>query len=211
MEVAMQHDIIKLCADSLRSFTLEKYGITLKAAHAHELTAAYFGYSSKNAMLADKLHPLEKLEHSSIFVMAPDVFIDQRRKELEGLSANLPDSYSLGEGVYAVLISDPWWKNSPWPPFRSFEKMAAYFADEDVRKRGPAGAYKNHVSEDIKITHTESEVEIILFRFYRVPNVDGVQEATITTTIKLPRLAGHIGYGRAHISVELEPLGIKAA
>ena len=45
----MRRDIPKLCADSLRAFTKEKYGIKLKAAHAHEIVAAYLGYRSRNA------------------------------------------------------------------------------------------------------------------------------------------------------------------
>lgn len=206
----MQHDITKLCADSLRAFTLDKYGIKLKPTHAHELGAAFFGYPSRNTMLADTKYPISNLHLAQIIIMTPDTFIDQRRKDLGGLPPELPDSYALGEGIYAALFSEQWW-SSPYPPFRSFEKMATYIADEDVKKRGPEGAYRNHASEDIKIERIDDTVKIIVFRFYRVPGVDGVQEATITTTITLHRLAGHIGYSRAHVSVELEPLGIKAA
>ncbi len=86
----MQHDITKLCADSLRALTLEKYGVKLKPAHAHELGAAFFGYPSKNTMLADTKYPISNLHLAKIVVMAPDDLIDQRRKDLEGLSPELP-------------------------------------------------------------------------------------------------------------------------
>lgn len=205
-----QHDITKICADSLRAFLNEKYGIKLGSSHAHEMVAAFFGYQSRAAMRADTKYPPSNLHQAQIIVMAPDVFIDGRRKDLQGLSSGLPDSYPLGEGVYSALFSEQFW-SSPYPPFRSFEKMATYIADEDIKKRGPEGAYRNHASEDIKIERTDDIVKITVFRFYRVPEMDGIQEATITTTITLRRLAGHIGYSRAHVSVELEPLGIKAA
>lgn len=100
----MQHDITKLCADSLRAVTLDKYGVKLKPTHAHELGAAFFGYPSKNTMLADTKYPISNLHLAKIVVMAPDDLIDQRRKDLEGLSPELPDSYALGEGVYACVL-----------------------------------------------------------------------------------------------------------
>ena len=126
----MQQTISKLCADSLRTFTKEKYDIKLKAAHAHELVAAYFGYSSKNAMLADTKYPISNLDQAEIIVMMPDDFIDQRRKNLQGLSPELPDSYTLGEAVYVSLFSDEWWA-SQYPPFRSFEKLAKYLVENN--------------------------------------------------------------------------------
>ena len=119
------HNIPKLCADSLRTFTNKKYGVKLKAAHAHELAAAYFGYSSKNALLADKKYPITNLAQAEIIVMISDDVIDQRRKDLQGLPSELPDSYTLGEAVYTSLFSDEWWA-SQYPPFRSYEKLAKF-------------------------------------------------------------------------------------
>ena len=126
----MNKDISKNCADSLRTFTKEKYNIKLKAAHAHELVAAYFGYSSKNAMLADTKYPISNLGQAEIVVMMPDSFIDQRRNNLQDLSPELPDSYTLGEAIYTALFSDEWWK-SQYPPFRSFEKLAKYLVENN--------------------------------------------------------------------------------
>lgn len=110
----MQHDISKLCADSLRTFSKEKYDIKLKAAHAHELVAAFFGYSSKNAMLADTKYPISNLGQAEIVVMTSDDFIDQRRNSLQGFSSELPDNYTLGQAIYDSLFSDEWWA-SPYP------------------------------------------------------------------------------------------------
>ena len=82
MEVVVHKGISKICADSLRTFSNEKFDIKLKAAHAHELVAAFFGYSSKNALLADKKYPINNLDQAEIIVMIPDDFIDQRRRDL---------------------------------------------------------------------------------------------------------------------------------
>ena len=100
----LQQEISKICADSLRSFAKENYETKLKAAHAHELVSAYFGYKTKNAMLADDQYPISRLNSSEVIILIPDEIIDDRRKKLEGLSENLPDSYSLGEAVFVPLF-----------------------------------------------------------------------------------------------------------
>ena len=75
----MKREISKLCADSLRTLASEKYGVKLKSAHAHELVAAYFGYGSKNALLADENHPISALAQAEIVVTMPDEFFNKRR------------------------------------------------------------------------------------------------------------------------------------
>ena len=126
----MQPDISKICADSLRTFSNEKYDIKLKPAHAHELVAAFFGYPTKNSMLADTKYPITNLAQAEIIVMIPDDDIDQRRKNLQGLSSELPDSYTLGEAVYDSLFSVEWWA-SPYPPFRDYEKLAKFLIENN--------------------------------------------------------------------------------
>lgn len=194
----MQQDIIKLCADSLRSFTLEKYDIKLKAAHAHELTAAYFGYSSKNAMLADTLHPMSNLNQAKIIVMAPDVFIDKRRKELEGLPSELPDSYALGEGVYAPLFSKAHW-SSAFPPFRSFMSLVKFMAEERglIESGSLYGIPRHHILDE-----KDSNECVILTVKHAHKSDNGNMYVDAISRIRLPRIAGRIGYGLAHISEE---------
>ncbi len=194
----MQQDIIKLCADSLRSFTLDKYGIKLKAAHAHELTAAYFGYPSKNAMLVDTLYPMSDLNQAKIIVMAPDAFIDERRKQLEGLSPELPDSYTLGEGVYAPLFSKAQWA-SAFPPFRSFMSLVKFMAEERglIESGNLYGVPRHHIL-DVKDIN---ECALLTVKHaYKAEN--GNMHVDAVTKVELPRIAGRIGYGLAHISDE---------
>jgi len=212
----MQQDISKICADSLRTFTKEKYSIKLKAAYAHELVAAFFGYKSKNAMLADTKYPISNLDQAEIIVMTPDDDIDQRRENLQGLSSELPDNYTLGEAVYASLFSDEWWA-SQHPPFRSFEKLAKFLVENNDAFQNAFKFYHNvpmHHIVDIKI----AENGVLLTVLHSHKNSTGEMLGVGQTTINLPRVAGHIGYGKPQISVEqwtggarrtLESLGVQ--
>lgn len=204
----MQH-ITKLCADHLRTFTNENYGIKLKASHAHELVAAYFGYKSRAALLADTKAPISNLRQAEILVLAPTAPIDQRRTQLQDLPSDLPDTYTLSEGVYTPLINENWITVNFWP---TYEILATYLADEGLRQQGIEGVYRAPVGEGVKVKSTDDGMLLTVLRFYQIPDTNGtVHEANITTTIRLPRVAAHIGYGRAHVSVDVEPLGSKAA
>ena len=87
----MQLEITKRCADSLRSFSQNKFGVQIKSSHAHELVAAYMGYSSRAALLADSKCPITNLRQADILVLTPTVLIKERRAELKGLPEDLPD------------------------------------------------------------------------------------------------------------------------
>lgn len=194
----MQHDITKLCADSLRATTLEKYGVKLKPTHAHELGAAFFGYPSKNAMLADTKYPISNLHQAKIVVMAPDEFIDQRRTDLEGLSPELPDSYSLGEGVYAALFANVQW-GSAFPPFRSFLSLVKFMAeDRGLIESGNLYNIPRHHILDVK--NPEDSVLLTIKHAHKAD--DGNMHVDAVTTVELPRVAGRIGFGLARISEE---------
>lgn len=194
----MQHDITKLCADSLRATTLEKYGVKLKPTHAHELGAAFFGYPSKNTMLADTKYPISNLHLAKIVVMAPDDLIDQRRKDLEGLPPELPDSYALGEGVYAALFANVQWA-SAFPPFRSFLSLVKFMAeDRGLIESGNLYNIPRHHILDVK--DTDDSVFLIVKHAYKAD--DGKMHVDAVTTVELPRVAGRIGFGLAKISEE---------
>ncbi len=212
----MQQDLSKICADSLRTFTNEKCDIKLKAAHAHELVAAYFGYPSKNTMLADSKYPISNLAQAEIVVMAPDDFVDQRRKNLHGLSSELPDSYTLGEAVYGSLFSDEWWA-SPYPPFRSFEKLAIFLVENNDAFREVFKFYRgvpmHHI---VEVKDEEDDVTLTVFHAHQTSTGEMLGDGK--TTINLPRVAGRIGYGKPQVSVEqwsggahrtLESLGVQ--
>ena len=213
----MQREIFKQCADSLRTLSKEKYDIKLKAAHAHELVAAFFGYSSKNTMLADKKYPITNLDQAEIIVMTPDEFIDQRRKNLEGLSSELPDSYTLGEAVYVSLFTDEWWA-SPHPPFRSFDKLAKFLVESNDAFNSVFKHFRDVPLHHIVDIHS-SENDVILKVIHSYGDITSESTRDGQTTIKLPRVAGRIGFGKPEVSVgtftggarrTLESLGVKS-
>lgn len=202
----MQH-ITKLCANHLRTYTNDNFGIKLKTSHAHELVAAFFGYKSKAALLADTQYPLSNLRRASIIVLTPTASIDQRRQDLQELSPDLPSTYALSEGVYGGLVAEKWVLGKIWP---TYEALAAFLADEYMRQQGLERAYRGPVREGVGIEREDGGVRLVVRRFYQLPLVDGgVQEENVTTTVRLPRIAAHIGYANPEISVSAENLGIR--
>ncbi len=207
----MQKQLLKKCADSLRAFS----HIKLKASHAHELVAAVFGYKSKNAMLADTKYPISNIYKAEIIVMVPDDAIDQRRKKLQGLQEELPDSYTLVETVYSSLVSDKSWQ-SPYPRFSSFEKAATYIVentDQTIRNFFSNGDHPFQLIVDVNIN--DESVLLTVYHSYRKSS--GEMECSGITTINLPRIAGYIGYDKPEMTVEkwtagarrtLESLGV---
>ena len=195
----MPQDMLKVCADSLRTFTKEKYGLKLKSSHAHELVAAFLGYRTKNTMLADVKYPISKLSQAKVIVLISDDFIDQRRKNLDGLLPKLPDSYTLGEVVYTSLFSDQIW-SSQYPPFRSFKLLAKFFTEHNDACRRVFRKYRNvtiHHLIDVK----ETEGSVLLTITHAHENTSGDLCGIGKNSIYLPRIAGKIGYDNPHISV----------
>lgn len=195
----MQISIPKVCADSLRTFSEEKYKVKLKAAHAHELVAAYMGYKSKIALLADQKYPVSNLSQCEIVVMMQDDFIDQRRENLQGLPPELPDSYTLGEAVYGALFTDDWW-TSKYPPFRSFLGLSEYLVTSNDGYQ--TALLVSNLPIQFVVVPEYSENQVSLDAFYTLENSEGVRMVHGKATIVLPRVAGHIGYGRPKVTIE---------
>ncbi|MDJ0710597.1 MAG: hypothetical protein QNJ14_09415 [Woeseiaceae bacterium] len=195
----MRRDIPKLCADSLRAFAKDNYGIKLKATHAHELVAAYLGYRSRNALLADNKYPIENLAEAKVVVMVADEEIDQRRQKLEGLSPELPDSYTLGEAVYVPLFADEWW-GSDNPPFRSFDKLAKVLVENNEAFRS-VFRYRDQIPlHHFPIVKQDDDVVVVtVVHSYETTHSEMSRDGQ--TTITLPRVAGRIGFGNPQMSV----------
>jgi hypothetical protein len=149
-------------------------------------------------MLADTKYPISNLHQAKIVVMAPDEFIDQRRTDLEGLSPELPDSYALGEGVYAALFANVQWA-SAFPPFRSFLSLVKFMAeDRGLIESGNLYNIPRHHILDVK--NLEDSVLLTIKHAYKAD--DGNMHVDKITTVELPRVAGRIGFGLARISEE---------
>lgn len=197
----MQH-ITKLCADNLRVIS-NNHGIKLKASHAHELVAAFFGYKSRAALLADTSHPLSKLRKASTIILHPTDSIEERRKNIQDLPPDLPDNYTLGEWVYTPLINEKWIINKIWSHPK---QLAIFHADEYLRLNKPHKAYKHPVSDGVSVENiNDLAMRLTIGRFYQIPMMNGtLREENITMTIKIKRIAGHIGYSSPKISVTTE-------
>ena len=94
------HDIVKLCAGSLRAFLNDKHGIKLKSGHAHEIAAAFFGYKSAISLRQDTRYPISNLDQAEYILFdTPTALVEQRIKDLAGLPADLPPSYILADAI----------------------------------------------------------------------------------------------------------------
>ncbi|MFG1520362.1 hypothetical protein [Halobacteriovorax sp. ZH1_bin.1] len=193
-------EISKKCADSLRSFTKENYDIKLKAAHAHELVAAYFGYKSKNSMLADARLPISRLEDADIIVMIDDVEINNRRDDLQSISDLLPDSYKLGEPFYTALFSDLTLYKSEFPPFRSFKGFTQFYIENSKRWN----SIFKHI-EDIKLDHiveVDSQKDFVKISVIHTSKNSRNEYLDLGETIlTLERVAGRIGYKEPRMDI----------
>jgi len=197
--------ITKLCADSLRAFTQDNFGIVLKSSHAHELVAAYFGYSSRAALLADTRCPITDLEKAEFIVLTPTAKIKERRSHLKGMPLDLPEN--LAEGVYLPLYHNNLISQPILPTFEELGKALAdkhwaskpvYFQDMKIQRQG------------VQLEFNNEHVAIVVFREYFSPALllsfqqgkKGVVDVFI-----LNRVAASIGFVKTdHISAEAETL-----
>ncbi len=196
----MEQAISKLCADSLRTLANERYGTKLKAAHAHELVAAYFGYRSKNALLADENYPISALAQAEIVVTMPDEFFNKRRMDLQELSSDLPDNSDLYQTIHSTLVTNKLLMG-PFPPVGDFEKLAI-----SLLRRSPQydAAFPFH--SDVPLDHfvavrgAANHVLLTVSHAYAPQSEDSLAEGR--TTISLPRVAGRIGFGPPELMPE---------
>lgn len=93
----MADDISKLCSDFLRETCPG-----LKASHARELVAAFFGYKSHAALLSETRYSVDKLEEAGVLI--PDIsLMDERKPRLTGLPEDLPEARWMAENIASYL------------------------------------------------------------------------------------------------------------
>jgi len=204
----MQHEITKKCADTLRSFALNNYGIQIKSTHAHELVAAYFGYSSRAALLADTKSPITNLRQAEFVVLTPTVQIKERCKELKGLPENLP--HELVEGVYLPLYdeNDKWILTKIWP---NLEELGKALADQYANLNPYHSPFQRLQRQGVKLEFQNDLVAIAVFREYINPSFTLASGKNVLRGVvdvfNLKRVAGFIGYVQEnHYSTEAESL-----
>lgn len=104
----MDFDNSKYCSDFLRESYPE-----LKASHARELVAAFFGYNSHAALLADKKCNVDYIDSAAIII--PDYeTIDHRRTCLNGLPESIPDSHDLVDELLQYMQDSDMFSGEIW-------------------------------------------------------------------------------------------------
>ncbi|GGG89883.1 hypothetical protein GCM10007415_25250 [Parapedobacter pyrenivorans] len=194
----MKLDITKACADSLRTFTQNNYGIQLKSSHAHELVAAYFGYASRAALLADKKCPLSNLQDAEIIIMnTPTLFVEQRLKTLENLPSGLPSVDILAEGVYSPILIDDQLSGKIWA---GIHEVAIAYAEnrafDNMRMMGMDQKELDWLTE-VDIKPMETHVLIAVTFDYPAKAKKPMRYASVKIT--LPCIAGNIGYDKPEV------------
>jgi hypothetical protein len=194
MEDAMLHqEVTKILADSLRTYVKENHQAKLKAAHAHELVAAYFGYKSKNAMLADEEYGPDKVKHAKIIILVSEEFINKRRLQLTDLPSEISSSYELGEAFFTPLFKNQDFYTSDFPPFKSYQKFAQFFIKNyEPYKESIKLFNQTPIDHLIDVNIENSFVEIKVTHCHQ--NSEGELISFGETSIRLPRIAGKIGF-----------------
>ncbi len=109
----MSTDLSKFCADFIRTSYNAAEGGKLKATHAHELVAAFFGYKSHAALIKDKRYPLDHIDKAKILI--PDIpLLEKRRQCLNGLPENLLSSAELASQLSSFLKNENYFSGEIW-------------------------------------------------------------------------------------------------
>ncbi len=120
----MRTNLSKLCADFLRT-TYASNNAKIKASHARELVAAFFGYKSHAALIADQQYPVDDLEDAKYLV--PDIpLLDQRRARLTDLPNSLKPTRDLAKGICSFLQSEQYFVGDVW----LYESLENYVIEE---------------------------------------------------------------------------------
>lgn len=201
----MNIEITKACADSLRTFTQNNYGIQLKSSHAHELVAAYFGYSSRAALIADKQCPIGNLKDAEIIIPKPPTsLIEQRIKTLEKLPAGLPASDILVATIYKTIITNEQLSENVWTDLK---EMAIAYAEDRVFHNEKMmkmmgidyGFDQSELDWLIQVDINMMETDVLMTVTYDYPAKAKKPMRHASVAVKLPRIAGNIGYGEPDV------------
>lgn len=194
----MMLEITKACADSLRTFTQKNYGIRLKPTHAHEIVAAYFGYSSRAALLADKKCSIGHLKDAEFIILhTPTLFVEQRLKTLENLPSGLPPSDILAEGVFAPIAFNEHFSRIIWP---DFHELAMALADERAHEKlRMMGGDPREIDWLTSINMKTTETDVLMTVIFGYPAKAKKPFRHCSVQITLPRIAGSIGYGKPKV------------
>lgn len=196
--------ISKLCANHLRILS-QNYGVQLKSGHAHELVAAFFGYKSRAAMLADSLFSIENLNKVQILILTPTAFIDERRKLLEGLSSELPHTSFLAEETFVYLALIGAFSGRSFGTWGSLaESLTTEYLQKNSKVIFPASYAQQYLFNkplyefSPKMEMTSKGIKLTVENTYYDRDF---QILDLKLSIELLRTAGHIGFSIGKVLV----------
>ncbi len=177
----MNTRLSKYCADFLRESFDVSTDNQLKASHAHELVAAFFGYKSHAALLADKKYPLDRLNEASLII--PDVaLLEKRKKKLKGLSEILPTAEELSSRLSSFMLAEKYFNSDIW----TYKELGSYitqeliFENDDVIQNELSGvmAETNAIFDEpyytiFKVSDNEKGLMAIVGGSYLGTNIEG--------------------------------------
>lgn len=204
----MSIDLSKLCADFMRKNHASRSIQKLKASHARELVAAFFGYNTHAALMADKIYPLSQLEEAHIFI--PDIsLMELRRAKLSGLPAELEKSFELSKHLSNMLAEEGLCTSNAWLYDTSLENYIQEVLLPDcqnliddqlsgVMAETNAGFYDEPEYEEVQIETSSNELVAIVTAQYKGESLDDkpFNGDTLDMVVKFtfPRLAGKCGF-----------------
>ena len=210
----MQIDFSKACSDFLRSEYFAYGGEKLKASHSRELTAAFFGYKSHAALLAEKHYPLKNLGEADVLI--PNIeLIEQRRNMLAGLPAALFSSHEIASKLSKFLQEMHYFDGTVW----LYESLEAYVTEvllikEDARIMDALSGVMAETNatfgtefgyyESADVIEEDDMVTVEVEGQYNgSPDSERPfcgDQIDMTVTVELPRVAGRAAFANPNIS-----------
>ncbi|EMI4517026.1 hypothetical protein [Vibrio harveyi] len=203
----MSIDLSKLCADFLRQNHASQSTEKLKASHARELVAAFFGYKSHAALMAEKTYLIAQLEEAYIFI--PDIsLMNDRRPKLTGLPNDLNQSIDLAKLLSDMLSEEGLYGGDVW----LYDTLETYIVEVllpdcqsliDDQLSGAmaetnAGFFDAPYYDDVKIEDRGDELVAIAKAQYKGESLDDKpfcgDTLNMVVKVTLPRMAGKRGF-----------------
>lgn len=202
--------ISKLCSDYLR----ERYP-GLKASHARELVAAFFGYKSHAALLTDKGYSIEDLGDAEIMIPSVDM-IQERRHCLKDLanavSSSIDIAYDLADFLQVEqLFTGEVWHCDDLGEFMMEEYLPKHLnPDLDLELEdvvAQTNAFFEEISyDDALVQEDANSVSITVTGTYSGYSNDGEEfkgdTIDMEVWVHMRRWAGRIAFERPEIQVE---------
>jgi hypothetical protein len=208
----MTINVSKECADYLRALYSNQTGHKLKASHAHELVAAFFGYKSRAALLAEQDHPLSDLPKAHI--LAPDIgLMEARRTQLSGLPADMAQSKDLAISIAGFLQAHGLFSGETW----IYDSLAHYVKDVLMPEKGALiddqlsgvmaetnASFNENYYETAELSDDGDQFTIeIEGQVYGNSDEDRPfcgDQIDMKVTVELPLVAGRVAFGQPYIS-----------